>query len=113
MYPMTTGNNIVDWKLAEKLANGNLSLAKELFQMLLDSLPQHQQEIQTAYDSQDLSKLAQAVHKLHGATCYVGTTRLKQVSEDLEHAAKQYQIDQINLLYKKFCEELNLVMNYQ
>ncbi|MEK6731450.1 MAG: Hpt domain-containing protein [Pseudomonadota bacterium] len=110
---MRDQNNIVDWTLGEKLANGNRALAKELFDMLLETLPQHKQEIQTAYDKKNFTQLAQAVHKLHGATCYVGTVRLKQATEDLEHAAKQNQTDQIDIFYKKFCKELELVMNYQ
>lgn len=51
---MRDQNNIVDWTLGEKLANGNRALAKELFDMLLETLPQHKQEIQTAYDKKIL-----------------------------------------------------------
>ena len=96
---MRDQNNIVDWTLGEKLANGNRALAKELFDMLLETLPQHKQEIQTAYDKKNFTQLAQAVHKLHGATCYVGTVRLKQATEDLEHGAKQIQTDQFDIFY--------------
>ncbi len=74
----------LDWQLSLKLASGNPELATSLFSMMMISLPKEQQLINHAFQKQQLTKLREYVHKLHGGCCYTGFKRLKYISKQLE-----------------------------
>lgn len=80
---------LIDMELACELISGDETMAKELLIMLKDSLGEHLHCIQQEYTNKDYPELSKAVHKLHGATCYTGTPRLKAACQQLESAAKQ------------------------
>ena len=103
---------IIDLDLGAKLVGNDKSMAKELLEMLIDTLPEHLNEITTAYEANNLDALVKATHKLHGATCYTGTPRLKASAAALEQAAKQKQTEKLQELFKQLVEEINMVLNY-
>lgn len=79
----------LDWGLALQRADGKLELAKEMLDLLINSLPHAQQAISEAIEQQDENALLQQVHKLHGATCYTGLPMLKQLTEEIEIQLKK------------------------
>ncbi|NVJ59658.1 MAG: two-component sensor histidine kinase BarA [Gammaproteobacteria bacterium] len=81
-------NTSIDWKLCIKQAGGKKDLAKDMLDMLIQHLPEAKQQIVNALDTEDDEKLKSAVHKFHGATCYVGVPMLKQISNDYETELK-------------------------
>ena len=79
----------IDWPLSMKMANNKLDLAQTMLSMLVQSIPEARSQIRSAHDDGELKLLLERVHKFHGATCYVGVPRLKQLAHDLETALKQ------------------------
>ncbi|WP_199610853.1 two-component sensor histidine kinase BarA [Flocculibacter collagenilyticus] len=79
----------VDWELALQRAGGKPDLAFEMLKMLVDSIPESKQAIQSALDESDQVATITHVHKLHGACCYSGVPRLKQLTEAIETQMKQ------------------------
>jgi two-component system sensor histidine kinase BarA len=79
----------IDWELALHCAAGKIDLAKEMLQIFLLSLPATLSELEVLVRTNQLEPLIQLVHKLHGATCYVGVPQLKQLTELLETELKQ------------------------
>jgi two-component system sensor histidine kinase BarA len=79
-------NNIpsLDWQLSLKLAAGKSKLAKNLFQIMITSLPNGKKLINAAFQENNLQNLHECVHKLHGGCCYTGFSRLKYISKQLE-----------------------------
>lgn len=79
----------IDWELALHCAAGKIDLAKEMLQIFLHSLPPTLSELEVLIRTNQLEPLIQLVHKLHGATCYVGVSQLKQLTELIETELKQ------------------------
>jgi two-component system sensor histidine kinase BarA len=86
----------IDWELALHCAAGKIDLAKEMLQIFLQSLPPTLSELELLVRNDQVEPLIQLVHKLHGATCYVGVPQLKQLTELLETELKQGKtVDQL------------------
>ena len=77
-------NNILNWKQSLQLAANKEDLAQDLLKMLVDSFPTELSEIQQLIELEDFPQLEHVLHRLYGATRYVGTPRLQQVTGDFE-----------------------------
>lgn len=82
-------SKLIDWQLALERASGKCALMKEMLQMLISSITPCRNAIQHAIAINDSNQLLQQVHKLHGACCYTGVPRLKQLAELIETQLKQ------------------------
>lgn len=105
----------IDWNLSLKLANNREDLAMELLALLMAELPQAQRSINEAYQTQNQETLHHYIHKLHGASCYCGVPRLKEIAALLETKIKNnneknlenllnilnHEIEQLKLAFKK------------
>ena len=85
-----------DLDLALENAGDRLDLAKELFDLLLASLPSDLDAINAA--SSNSNELKRAVHKLHGAVRYCGVPRLAKAIQRLELALKHGKESEIQPL---------------
>lgn len=75
---------IFDIQQSVVAANGNVSLARELFTMLLDDLDVRFEQINSCYKNNDIDTLAEHTHKLYGATAYCIVPKLRQSTEKLD-----------------------------
>ena len=75
--------------LAKEFTGNNEELAYELFGMLRAELQSYNIAITAAVNNNDLKKLREHVHKLHGASRCCGTTELKQASSHIENLIDQ------------------------
>ncbi len=103
-------NEIINWELAVERAGGKEELAKELLDILIKTLPQHQDELKTAFENNDMDALHAEAHKLHSATCYCGTPRLKNAARDLEDISKSNDNPKIKESYHKLLDEITAVL---
>jgi two-component system sensor histidine kinase BarA len=74
---------------AREFTGNNEELAYELFGMLRAELDSYSKNIITAVKNNDLTKLHEQVHKLHGASRCCGTTELKETSSHIENLIDQ------------------------
>ncbi len=79
---------IIDTKIAIEKSNNNVELAKELFSMLINDLPQSLNNIKSAYQSESSQDLQDQAHRLLGSTAYCGVPNLKAAAENLENCIK-------------------------
>ncbi len=77
-------NSVFSIKLAKEFTGNNEELAYELFDMLRAELSSYKEAISLAVENNDITKLRDTVHKLHGASRCCGTTELKQSSSHIE-----------------------------
>ena len=98
----------IDLELGKTVVGGNETMAKELLTLLADNLPEHQRIIKEACQKNDKPSLISESHRLHGATCYTGTPRLKIAAKELEMAAKENQDAQIPKLTLQLDNEIAL-----
>ena len=74
----------VDLTLGARLAGGKETLAKQQLVRLIDSLPESEQHIRSAFAEGDLTTLLDWVHGLNGASRYCGAPELALLVETLE-----------------------------
>jgi two-component system sensor histidine kinase BarA len=69
----------LDYPRSLALSAGNQSLLRQILQILQRDIPDHQQELKDALDTQDRDRLGAIAHKLHGVTCYASLPRLRRM----------------------------------
>ncbi len=81
-------SGVVDLDASLALAGGKPSLGRDMLRMLANSLADDLRDIPALASQRDADGLLARVHKLHGATRYVGTPGLRQAANELETAIK-------------------------
>lgn len=81
---MNQTDTIISPADALERAGGDQTLALELFSMLHRELPDYINNLQLHYNDGDLTSVYELVHKIHGATKYLGVP-------ELHHAASSYE----------------------
>ena len=76
--------SILDWQQSLMLAANKEDLAQDLLKMLVDSFPVELEEIQQLIELEDFPQLEHVLHRLYGATRYVGTPKLQQATGEFE-----------------------------
>ena len=86
---MSSGLRTIDPNLALERAGGNRDLARELYQMLQNDLPDYLAKIRRYSTNGDTLALIEVVHKLKGSTTYCGVPALNDAAASLEKRLKQ------------------------
>jgi|LGVE01.1.fsa_nt_gb two-component system sensor histidine kinase BarA len=102
---------ILDIQQSITAANGNVSLAKDLFTMLLDDLELRRQQIENSFQSDDMAMLEEHIHKLYGATAYCIVPKLRQSTETLEDLLRKKDYSQLKKLVEKVLLEIQLLIS--
>lgn len=108
-YEHSNEEQTIDWELSLKLANNNTELAVDMLKMLVDSNPKTRQDIHAAYQSQEFDTLLSHVHKLHGASSYIGAPRLKRLSASYETKLKKKYYNQLEEVHQQLLTELEKI----
>ena len=76
--------SILDWQQSLQLAANKEDLAFDLLKMLVDSFDTELNEMEQLIELEDFPQLEHVLHRLYGATRYVGTPKLQQVAGEFE-----------------------------
>lgn len=101
---------ILDIQQSIAAANGNASLAKELFTMLLNDLDARLRQIKTSFDANDMYELAEHIHKLYGATAYCIIPKLRNSVETLDQALREKDYSQVSKLVETVTDEIQQLL---
>ena len=80
---------ILDWEKSVALAANKVELAQDLLRMLIQSFATEHAEMQQLMDDEDFPQLEYNLHRLYGATRYVGVPQLQQITGEFEQFASQ------------------------
>ena len=100
----------INWQDCVKQSNNKPDLAQELLDMFALELPTLKQHIVSAHQKKDRSNLEHHVHKLHGATCYCGTQKLKSLLHNLEPQIKKLSDAELSRHMQSVLLEIDRVM---
>ncbi|HKM37541.1 MAG TPA: ATP-binding protein [Thiopseudomonas sp.] len=75
---------VIDLQEGRALSNGKDSLASELLNLLVESLPGDRLYLQQARDKNNRNALLERIHRLHGATQYCGVPQLRAICKTCE-----------------------------
>jgi two-component system sensor histidine kinase BarA len=103
---------IYDANEGNKLAANNTLLAQELFEMLINELPSHKQNLQQARNNNDIKDLKDHIHKLHGASSYCGVPKLRFSANKLESIIACKDEDGIEAAYQTVLTDIANLMKY-
>jgi two-component system sensor histidine kinase BarA len=78
----------VDWRECLQLAAGKADLARDMLDMLLDSLAPLREKMEQAVSQRNYAALLSHTHYLHGATRYCGVPQLRTATGNLETRLK-------------------------
>ena len=76
--------SILDWQMSIQLAANKEDLAVDLMKMLVDSFESDLHEMQQLIELEDFPQLEHVLHRMYGATRYVGTPQLQELSGRFE-----------------------------
>jgi len=82
-------SSIIDWPSALERTGGKITLAKEMLEGLVNSLPHEQQSISQALQDEDTAQLKRIIHKLNGSCCYTSAPNLHDICRRLETQLKK------------------------
>jgi two-component system sensor histidine kinase BarA len=103
-------NSAIDWQLSVKMAGGKSDLARDMIDMLIQHIPKAREEINKAKNERALDELLKAVHKFHGATCYVGVPQLTRYAKSYEsHLKTQGLTQEVEQLHQQLIAEMERV----
>ena len=105
-------NKILDIQQSIIAANGNISLAKDLFAMLLDDLDVRRRQIEECFQSDDMQMLEEHIHKLYGATAYCIVPKLRDSTETLENLLRKKDYSQIKGYVDLVLEEIQQLISH-
>lgn len=89
--------HILDWQESVRLSAGKPDLALELLQMLVSSFDHEKLLFEQLIQQQDFAELEQRIHRLYGATRYIGLPTLQQVSKQFEQLLATYRKAQASI----------------
>ena len=96
---------------ALELAAGNSQLANELTNMLINELPEYLLMIDQAFINNDIERLKQQTHKLHGAARCCGTPSLRNLAKQLESDIDNAVLERLNSSTHELTDEIKKLIN--
>ncbi|MBM6551638.1 ATP-binding protein [Marinomonas ostreistagni] len=97
---------IFDVDKAVAMTSQNISAAKEIFDMFMDTLKQDKRLLPHQFANQELDKLIATVHRIHGASKYTGCIEVIKHANFLETHLKELGFDEVDEVYQDFMEAI-------
>lgn len=104
---------IFDLDKALEIVDGKVEIAKEMFDMLADSLDAEKKLVQHHLENQDTEKLIEVVHRIHGASKYTGTINIARHAGFLETHLKELGLEEVEGVAEDFIEAIEDLLNHR
>jgi two-component system sensor histidine kinase BarA len=101
-----------DNRAALEAAGGDINLACELVNTLVQGLPNELSDLRRCFQANDWPLLIESAHRMRGATSYCGVPALDNQLQDLERCAKSGEGDQIGRALARVEQEADRLMRY-
>lgn len=99
-------SEVFDLHKALSMTGNRAQAAKDLFEMLMQSLIEDKRLLSHHFEQRDLDKLIATVHRIHGASKYSGTIELTKHANFLETHLKELGFDEAEDVYNDFINAL-------
>ena len=99
-----------DLSKALSIVNHKSDIAKEMFDMLTDSLGDEKKLLKHHFEHQDVEKLIHVVHRIHGASKYTGTIELTRHAGFLETHLKEFGMEDVEGVLNDFLESIDMLL---
>ena len=93
---------ITDLSYLEEVIDGDMSLKKQMLEIMLKEMPEEVAKMQIFLDIKDWKKLRSVAHKFKSTVTYMGLHDLKEVVKTIQkNAEERTDLDQLPLLIEK------------
>lgn len=99
--------DVFDLEKSLSIVNNQVAIARDMFNMLADSLESEKKLINHHFKQAELKKLIQVVHRLHGASKYCGTPNLIKHANFLESHLKELGLDEVDEVLLDFTQAID------
>lgn len=106
-------SEVFDLDKALSMAGNRVTAAKDLFEMLMQSLVEDRRLLIHHFENHDLEKLIATVHRIHGASKYSGTIDLTKHANYLETHLKELGFEEVEEVFDDFMASLERLENAQ
>ncbi|MDP3562555.1 MAG: ATP-binding protein [Legionellaceae bacterium] len=104
-------NPAINWELCIEKVSGNRALAAEFLGRFVEELQLNRVEFLELYQQNNRTELERVAHKLHGACCFCGVSRLQKHVADLEKRVLHVNhVDEVQDIFLKLIEEIDAVI---
>jgi two-component system, NarL family, sensor histidine kinase BarA len=104
---------IFDLEKALSIVDGKEEIAKEMFDMLADSLSAEKKLIKHHLENKDTKKLIEVVHRIHGASKYTGTVNIARNANFLETHLKELGMEDAEGVTEDFVEAIDELLAHR
>ena len=105
--------NIFDLDKALSIVDGKEEIAREMFDLLADTLDAEKKLIQHHLQNQDIEKLIEVVHRVHGASKYTGTISIARNAGFLEIHLKELGLEEVEGVAEDFMDAIEELLNHR
>lgn len=99
-----------DINKALSIVSQKSDIAKEMFEMLADSLADEKKLLRHHFELQDTEKLIHVVHRIHGASKYTGTIELTRHAGFLETHLKELGMEDVEGVLNDFLDSIDMLL---
>ena len=107
---------LLDWNYLHQISGENLEFEAEILQTLLETLPDHLENLKLAILQKDYLKMGREAHYIKGSAASVGAIALAVPAAELEQQAHQQELSNaevlVNLLESKFMALQAFIQNH-
>lgn len=104
---------IFDLEKALAIVDGKEDIAKEMFDMLADTLDAEKKLVQHHLENQDTEKLIEVVHRIHGASKYTGTINIARHAGFLETHLKELGLEDADGVAEDFIDAIEELLSHR
>ncbi len=105
--PPTPG---INWQICLEKYGNHQETAEEMLQLFADELPEMLKEIQLQHANKNTKKLYEAVHKLNGASCYIGAPYLTGLLQNFENILLNKSSADVSVELQALEEEVDFIL---
>ena len=103
----------IDWSQCLSLMSGDPLAAKEILERFVIQLKENLPPLEKSYQQENFTGLHEAVHKLHGASCFIGVPFLKDSLKSLDIALEEkHHRNRIDALYQTLLNDIKDVIEH-
>jgi len=94
------------WQESLRLANHNETLARELITLFIQEIDSTEHQLRLAWEEERYQALEEILHKLQGATRYIGTLELRQRVSQAQKALENHTLEQMPFFIQSIISEM-------
>lgn len=104
-------DSIFDLHKALSMVNGRVDIAKDMFDMLANTLDDEKKLLLHHLTNQDTDKLIEVVHRIHGASKYTGTVNIARHAGFLETHLKELGLEDVEGVFEDFIDAIQELLD--